>query len=99
MSVASTSVAAARGAGRTFDVLLERPRTVVGSLIGVQLVATLLLAFSVPHTGWVWFHNGDQIWITTQGWMLGQLELPPTELGYLWSVSYTHLTLPTTPYV
>ncbi|MEX2613464.1 MAG: hypothetical protein WD380_07790 [Gaiellaceae bacterium] len=85
MSVASTSVAAARGAGRTFDVLLERPRTVVGSLIGVQLVATLLLALSVPHNGWVWFHNGDQIWITTQGWMLGQLELPPTELGYLWS--------------
>ena len=27
---------------------------------------------SVPHNGWVWFHNGDQIWLTTQGWLLGQ---------------------------
>jgi len=54
-------------------------------LIGAQLVATLVLSLSIPHNGWVWFHNGDQIWITTQGWMLGQLELPPTELGYLWS--------------
>ncbi|MGH3134060.1 MAG: hypothetical protein ACRDNY_10040 [Gaiellaceae bacterium] len=87
MSVTSTTVAAARGAGRTFDVLLERPRTVVGTLIATQVAATVVLAFSVPHNGWVWFHNGDQIWITTQGWLLGQLELPPTELGYLWSVA------------
>ena len=86
MSVASTSVAAAREASRTVDVLLEHPRAVLASLAGAQLVATLLLAASVPHNGWVWFHNGDQIWITTQGWLLGHLELPPTELGYLWSL-------------
>ncbi len=86
MSVASTSVAAAREASRTVDVLLEHPRAVLASLASAQLVATLLLAASVPHNGWVWFHNGDQIWITTQGWLLGHLELPPTELGYLWSL-------------
>ena len=28
------------------------------------------------HNGWVWFQGGDQIWLTTQGWLLGQLELP-----------------------
>ena len=86
MSVASTSVAAAREASRTVDVLLEHPRAVLATLASFQLVATLLLAASVPHNGWVWFHNGDQIWITTQGWLLGHLELPPTELGYLWSL-------------
>ncbi len=86
MSVASTSVAAAREASRTVDVLLEHPRAVLATLASAQLVATLLLAASVPHNGWVWFHNGDQIWITTQGWLLGHLELPPTELGYLWSL-------------
>ena len=68
------------------DGLLEHPRAVLGTLVATQLVATLVLAASVPHNGWVWFHNGDQIWITTQGWMLGHLELPPTELGYLWSL-------------
>ncbi len=86
MSAVSTSVAAARGASRTLDGLLEHPRVVLGALFAGQLVGTLVLAATVPHNGWVWFHNGDQIWITTQGWMLGHLELPPTELGYLWSL-------------
>ena len=86
MSALSASVAAARGASRTLDGLLEHPRVVLGTLAAGQLVATLVLASSVPHNGWVWFHNGDQIWLTTQAWMLGHLELPPTELGYLWSL-------------
>ena len=34
----------------------------------------------------MWFQGGDQIWLATQGWLLGQLELPPTELGYMWSL-------------
>ena len=86
MSAPSTALTAARGASRTLDGLLEHPRAVLGTLAAIQLVATLVLAALVPHNGWVWFHNGDQIWITTQGWMLGHLELPPTELGYLWSL-------------
>jgi hypothetical protein len=85
VSVASTSLVAAHGVGRTVDRLLERPRAVVGTLIGAQVVATLALALSVDHNGWVYFQGGDQIWLATQGWLLGQLELAPTELGYLWS--------------
>ena len=38
VSVASTSVSAARGAGRTLDALLDRPRAVLGTLIGVSLI-------------------------------------------------------------
>ncbi|MDQ3378817.1 MAG: hypothetical protein M3546_00625 [Actinomycetota bacterium] len=97
MSVASSSVAAARGASRTLDGLLEHPRAVLGTLVATQVVATIFLAASVPHNGWVWFHNGDQIWITTQGWMLGHLELPPTELGYLWSLVLAPIMLVTGP--
>jgi hypothetical protein len=58
---------------------------VLGSLIGLQIGATIVLALVAAHNGWVWFQGGDQIWLATQGWLLGQLELPPTELGYLWS--------------
>ena len=83
--LARSLVAAGRGAGRAVDRLLERPRTVLGTLIGVQVAATLVFALFVAHNGWVYFHGGDQIWISTQGWLLGQLELPATELGYLWS--------------
>jgi hypothetical protein len=86
VSVASATATAADGAVRTADRLLVRPRVVVGSLIGLQVVATLVFAASVQHNGWVWFQGGDQIWLATQGWLLGQLELPPTELGYMWSL-------------
>ena len=88
---------AANGAGRTVDRLLERPRIVVGSLVGLQVLATLVFAASVAHNGWVWFQGGDQIWLATQGWLLGQLELPPTELGYLWSLVLTPIMWITGP--
>jgi len=86
VSVASASVGAAREAGRTIDYLLERPRAVLATLAGLQIAATAVLALSVTHNGWVWFQGGDQIWLATQGWLLGHLELPPTEVGYLWSL-------------
>jgi hypothetical protein len=85
VSVAASTASAARWSGHTVDRLLERPRTVLASLIGLQVGATIVFALAVEHNGWVWFQGGDQIWLTTQGWLLGQLELPPTELGYLWS--------------
>jgi hypothetical protein len=86
VSVASSSIGAAREAGRTVDQLLERPRAVLATLAGLQIAATVVLALSITHNGWVWFQGGDQIWLTTQGWLLGHLELPPTEVGYLWSL-------------
>jgi hypothetical protein len=85
VSVAASTVAVAHGVGRSVDRLLERPRLVVGTLVGAQIVSTVVFALSVEHNGWVWFQGGDQIWLATQGWLLGQFELPPTELGYLWS--------------
>ena len=97
MSVTTSTVAIAHGLGRTVDRLLERPRTVLGSLIGLQIVATMVLALAVAHNGWVWFQGGDQIGLSTQGWLLGQLELPPTELGYLWSYALAPIMLITGP--
>ena len=92
MSVASTSVAAARGAGRTLDALLDQPRAVLGTLVGAQIAATLALALTVTHNGWVYFQGGDQIVNTTTGWLLGERELPPTEVGYLWPLLQTPIT-------
>ncbi|HET9461833.1 MAG TPA: hypothetical protein VFO56_07855 [Gaiellaceae bacterium] len=85
MSVASASIAAARLIGRSVDGLLLRPREVLGTLCALQIVATFALALSVDHNGWVYFQGGDQIWLATQGWLSGRLELAPTELGYLGS--------------
>jgi len=57
---------------------------VLGTLIVGQILTVVVLALSIAHNGWVWFQGGDQIWITTTGWVLGGRNLPPTELGYLW---------------
>ena len=97
MSVRSTAVAAARRGGYTVDRLLVRPRAVLGALIVVQIALVLVLALSVEHNGWVWFHGGDQIWLTTSGWLLGERGLPPTESGYLWPAFQAPITRATGP--
>jgi hypothetical protein len=89
---------AARFGGSTIDYLLARPRAVLATLIVGQILAVVVLALSIAHNGWVWFQGGDQIWITTTGWVLGGRNLPPTELGYLWpavEAPITRLTGPT----
>jgi hypothetical protein len=97
VSVASASIAAARGAGRTVDRLLVRPRAVLGTLVAGQVVGTVALALTVEHNGWVWFQGGDQIWLSTQGWLLGHLELAPTEVAYLWPAVLAPITWLTGP--
>jgi hypothetical protein len=97
VSVAASTASAARFGWQTADRLLARPRAVLASLIGLQVGATTVLALTVDHNGWVWFQGGDQIWLTTQGWLLGQFELPPTELGYLWSFALAPIMWVTGP--
>ena len=97
MPVRTSAAAAARFGGRTVDHLLRRPRAVLGTLMSVQIVATLVLALSVDHNGWVWFQGGDQIWMTTTGWLLGEADLPPTEIAYLWPAVQAPVTWATGP--
>jgi hypothetical protein len=97
VSVGRRAAAAARHGGSTIDYLLARPRVVLGALIVGQILAVLVLAFSVAHNGWVWFQGGDQIWITTTGWLLGSRDLPPTELGYFWPAVESPITRVTGP--
>jgi hypothetical protein len=92
VSVATASVSVARGAGRTVDRLLEHPRVVVSALAATQVLATLALALTVEHNGWVWFQGGDQIENLTTGWLFGQLDLPPTIVSYLWPLVLAPLT-------
>ena len=97
MSVFSVSLTAAQGAGRTLDRLLERPRTVLATLAGAQIVATIVLALRVQHNGWVYYQGGDQIWFSTTGWLLGRLQLAPTVSSYLWPLVQAPITWVTGP--
>jgi hypothetical protein len=84
VSVRSVAADLAHRVGVVVDRLLERPREVLGTLMAAQIVGTIALGLSVDHNGWVWFQGGDQIWMTTTGWLFGRLELAPTEIAYLW---------------
>jgi hypothetical protein len=97
VSVASVSILAARGAGRTVDRLLAQPRAVLGVIVAVQILATVVLGLTVTHNGWVYFQGGDQIVNTTTGWMLGNLEIPATEVGYVWPLVQAPMTWLTGP--
>lgn len=92
MSVGSSLSVVAHRAGVAVDRLLERPRAVLGTLVAAQIAGTVVLGLSVQHNGWVWFQGGDQIWMTTTGWLFGGLELGPTELGYLWPAVQAPMT-------
>jgi len=97
VSARSVAIAAGRRGGTTVDRLLERPRAVLGTLVAAQIALALILAFTVEHNGWVWFQGGDQIWMTTTGWLLGQRDLAPTEIGYLWPAAQAPVTWATGP--
>src|SRR4029453_16256005 len=69
----------------------------LGTLVLGQIAATLVLALAVDHNGWVWFQGGDQIWMTTTGWLFGHGDLPPTEISYLWPTAQVPITWVTGP--
>lgn len=53
-------------------------------LVAAQVAATVVFGLAATHNGWAWFQGGDQIWYTTDAWLLGRLHLPPGEVGYGW---------------
>jgi hypothetical protein len=69
------------------ELLVEHRRAVVAGLIGLQLLLTVLLALSIEHNRWLWYQGGDQIWLTSSGWLLTHLEMPWAIIGFGWPVT------------
>ena len=63
----------------------------------MQIALTLVLALRIEHNGWVYYQGGDQIWFSTTGWLLGRLEIAPTEASYLWPLAQAPITWLTGP--
>ena len=53
----------------------------------LQWLAILVYALTVRHNGWLFYQGGDQIWLLTTGWLLGDGELAPTYTGYGWPLA------------
>lgn len=62
------------------------PRTALLALLLIQLLAVVALALAAPHDGWLWFQGGDQLWHWVGAWLMSDGVLPPTEVGYVWSL-------------
>ena len=53
----------------------RRPLVSLAVLAVVQWLAILVFALTVRHNGWLFYQGGDQIWLLTTGWLLGQGDL------------------------
>jgi len=76
---------------------VARPLVSLAVLAVLQWLAILVYALTVRHNGWLFYQGGDQIWLLTTGWLLGQGELGPPEVGYGWPLLLAPLTWLTGP--
>lgn len=59
----------------------------------VQWLAVLVMALSVRHNGWLYYQGGDQTFYWTTSWLLSDLQLPITSVGYAWSYLLTPVSV------
>jgi hypothetical protein len=65
----------------------RHPGPTLAVLCTVQALALLAFALrGTQHNGWLYYQGGDQIWYTTGASLLAHLQLPPTFVGYGWSM-------------
>ena len=87
-SVATTPLEHARfGLARTGALVVSvPPRVALPVLVLVQWLAVAALALTVRHNGWLYYAGGDQLWHYTGAYLLAHGHLPPSYVGYGWSV-------------
>jgi hypothetical protein len=78
--------------GRAADALTRHVAIALAVLLSVQVVATVALFLSVNHNGWLTYQGGDQIWLVTSGWLLGQGEIGSAFTSYGWPLLMAPLT-------
>ena len=83
---------AAGAVARASDALTSHVAIAIAVIVSVQIGLTAILFFSVEHNGWLTYQGGDQIWLATTGWLLGQGILPYALVGYGWPVLLAPLT-------
>jgi hypothetical protein len=79
--------------GAVGALLAVRPLYVLGALLGVQWAALLVFAVTVRHNDWLYYAGGDQLWHYSGAYLLGHGALPPSYVGYGWSVLLAPLAL------
>jgi hypothetical protein len=67
-------------------VLSVRTVYVLGGFIVAQWACLLVFALTVRHNGWLYYAGGDQLWHYSGAYLLAHGHLPPSYVGYGWSI-------------
>jgi hypothetical protein len=78
--------------GRATDAITRHVVLALGTILVVQVGATVALFFSVNHNRWLTYQGGDQIWLVTSGWLLGKGLVGHALTGYGWPMLLAPLT-------
>ena len=78
--------------GRGADLVTRHVVVSLAVLVGIQIAATLALFFSIHHNGWLTYQGGDQIWLVTSGWLLGNGEIGYALTSHGWPLLIAPLT-------
>ncbi len=66
--------------------LALRPAAVLAPLVFAQWAAVGAFVLTVRHNGWLFYQGGDQLFHYSDAWLLAHGTLPPTFVGYAWSI-------------
>lgn len=66
--------------------LAGSPWRVLGLIVVAQWAATLALALTVRHNGWLFFQGGDQAWYWTTAVAFAHGHIPASYVGFGWSM-------------
>ena len=78
--------------GRAVDMLTSHVRVSLAAIVAGQVTLTVALFLTVEHNGWLTYQGGDQIWLLTSGWLLGQGTIPYALVGWGWPLVVAPLT-------
>lgn len=83
--------------GRAVDRVTAHVVIALATIVALQIVLAVGLFFSVEHNGRLTYQGGDQLWLVTSGWLLGQGVIPFALVGYGWPLVLAPLTWITGP--
>jgi hypothetical protein len=78
--------------GRGVDALTAHVGASLAAVLAGQVLVTVALFVSVEHNEWLTYQGGDQIWLLTSGWLLGQGTIPFALVGWGWPLAVAPLS-------
>jgi hypothetical protein len=77
---------------RVAETLTRHVVVALAAILAFQILATVALFVSINHNGWLTYQGGDQIWLVTSGWLLGDGTIGYALTSHGWPLLLAPLT-------